>query len=192
MEFINHYENHPSSSKMRTEVINEYITKANSLPAPELTDWAVVLFGKQKGEPSETVTIGGKNVIPSGRGVTNNLIAADKISIGVITGNDEQQFDFTQDKIKVLKEEWGTYREKRESQNKRFLSFNRWLRLEVRKKENGLLIIYPIKFHNDENIRYSAKGDYLIGFATVTPSTSSGITANYVMNEISEGEYFAN
>ncbi len=198
LEFINNYENHPSSTKMRTEVINEYITKANSLPTPELTCWTVVLFGKKlngkPGEPPETVTIGGKNVIPSGRGLTNNLIAADKISTGVITGNDEQQFDFTQDKIKDLKQEWEKYRAIRESQNKSFLSFNRWLRLEVREREKGLLIIYPIKFHNDEdkNIRYSAKGEYLIGFATVTPSTSSGISANYVMNEIAEGEYFDN
>jgi len=194
LNFINNYENHPSSPKMSTEVINEYITKANNVNPPELTSWSVVLYGKQKSEPSEIVKIGGKNVIPSGRGATNNLVGADKISTGVITGNTEQQFDFTKNEIVELDLEWKKYKATRVQENKTCLSFNRWLRLEKRKKENGLLIIYPITFHNDgsKSIKYSPKGDYLIGFAIVTPSTTSGITANYVMNEIAEGEYFDN
>lgn len=192
LEFIRNYENHPSSIKMRTEVLIEYINKANKLPNPELTSWTLVLYGKQTGDH---VTIGGKNVIPSGRGVTNDLVGADKISTGVITGNTEQLFDFTKNEIEVLESEWDDYKTSREAENKPFLSFNRWIRLNKRKKENGLLIIYPIKFNNDDisSIKYSAKkGEYLIGFATVLPATNSGITANYVMNEIAEAEYFDN
>ncbi len=194
LDFLKNYENHPTSSKMRTEVISEYIIKANNLTPIELTDWTVVLFGKGSGSPEELVKIGGKDVYPSGRGATNDLVAAEKISTGVITGNTEQQYDFTVEEIANLNKEWETYKASRELENKTFLSFNRWLRLEVREKEKGLLIIYPIKFNNDQdkNIRYSTKGEYLIGFATVTPSTSSGITANYVMNEIAEADYFDN
>ncbi len=195
LDFLKNYENHPTSSKMQTEAISEYIVNANNLTYSELTKWTVVLFGKQSGSREELVKIGGKDVYPSGRGATNDLVGVDKISTGVITGNTEQQYDFTETEISNLNKEWVTYKTSRESENKTYLSFNRWLRLEKRDKENGLLIIYPIRFNNDKNknIRYStAKGDYLIGFATVTPSTSSGITANYVMNEIAEAEYFDN
>lgn len=191
LSFINSYENHPSSTKMRTEVLDEYINKANKLPEPELINWTVVLYGKQ--QKNDTVFIAGNEVSPSGRKIANDLVGADKISTGVITGNTEQQYDFTTDEITTLTTEWNNYKQIREAEGKPSLSFNRWLRLHKRKKENGLLIIYPIKFNNDNKnlVKYStSKGEYLIGFAIVTPTTNSGITANYVMNEIADAEYF--
>lgn len=188
--FIGMYMNHPSSTKMRTEAVTEYINKAKNLSPPELTSWTVVLNGLANGDPIDLANL---KVVPIGRSITST--SPDRISTGVISGNLEEQFDFSKSEIERIKNsDYKEYQLLQQDNNKESLSFNKWLRLKYRDKSKGILLLYPIRFLEDGcRVNYpTEKGSYLIGFAIVTPSTQSGITAKYVLNEIACAEYFDN
>lgn len=181
LDFIKSYSIHPSSTKMRTEAVSEYIEKALNLKPAELTSWTVILNGNMKGNK---ISLAKKTIVPVNRGMTT---CDECISTGVITGNEEQQYDYSKTEIKKIETgKYNDYCKSQEKNNKISLSFNIWLRLKYRSKRNGLIILYPIHFKEKpmEKVNYSRKGNYLVGFAVVIPATESGIKASYVFNEI--------
>lgn len=189
LKFLKEYQTHPSSTKMKTETLIEYIVKANNLNPAELKNWTIALVGTQSGPQ---VKVAGNSIGIVARNATS--IDIDKISTGVITGNKEEQFDFSESQIKKFMSDWVEYKVNQKSKGLSSLSFNKWLRKNKRPKTNGLLLIYPIRFKEKgkEKVKYPvSKGDIVIGVAVVTPVTNSGIKAQYRLNDVAKEEYFS-
>jgi hypothetical protein len=189
LKFLKDYQTHPSSTKMKTETLIEYISKANNLNPAELNNWTIVLVGTQSGPQ---VNVAGDSIGIVSRIATN--VDYEKISTGVITGNKEEQFDFSDTQIKKFNKEWDDYRANQINQGLSSLSFNKWIRKYKRPKTNGLLLIYPIRFkeRGKEKVKYPiGKGDIVIGVAVVTPETNSGIKAKYRVNDVAKEEYYS-
>jgi hypothetical protein len=188
LKFLKEYQCHPSSTKMKTETLIEYISKANNLKPAELKKWTLVLVGTQSGEKIE---LAGNSIGIVGRNVTS--IDNDKISTGVITGNKEEQFDFSEAQIKAFMTEWDSYKIVQKDKGMSFLSFNKWVRTHKRPKNNGLLLLYPIRFKEvgTGKVKYPTnRQKTVIGVAVVTPVTNSGIKAKYKINDVAREEYF--
>ena len=187
LKFLKEYQTHPSSTKMKSETLIEYILKANKLNPAELINWTVVLVGTQSGPK---VQIADYEIGIVERNTTG---IDDKISTGVITGNKEERFDFSESQIDKFMLDWLDYQENQNSKGLSSLSFNKWLRKNQRPKTNGLLLIYPIRFKEKgkEKVKYPVnKGNIVIGVAVVTPVTNSGIKAQYRINDVAKEEYF--
>jgi hypothetical protein len=182
LNFISRYRPHPKAGKVQTEPVRRYIE--SRVRAGELVRWTVALISIADGE--KTATIGGVDVklvhrkadsdeaLKDGRYVLRRMISPTDESIDFLS-------DAKQAALELTRQRWDPKR----TRSGRMPEVASGLVLrELRPKESGLLLIYPLDPAPAHVTGGPVITDPIIGYAISFPGDSRAGAIEYVVNNV--------
>lgn len=174
--FLLEYETSKNANKANSKYMAEYIQA--QMKVGGVTNWTVCLInvGEEKNLEIANFKIG-NGISRSENGVNK---VGNVCSIKALTSKDQEYYDFTFEQMEIVKELRKTKEKDKEKTTAEFI------RAKVRKRQDGLLIIYPI---NSEQIKILKveEGNHKtpIGFAIVFPDNEKlGNLVSYKLNAV--------
>lgn len=176
ISYLDSVKTHPGSYKVNSSLISNYIKKSSA--HGELTSWTVVLMNTGKGG---LINIGDYEVKSISRSRHNeNDTSSDKYTIGRLLSPRDEWLDLDENVQKKIMDEtveaWenGIIKSEKKPTN----PSGRIVR-ETRDKRNGLLLIYPLDIHENNQTLIQT-----IGFGVSFPYSKTAPSVEYVVNKI--------
>jgi len=175
LDYLADYKAHPSSYKANPELLRKYIESVNEKDM-ELNNWTVVLIS---GRPGSKIRLDEIELTCVQRAIMSSPSGSSgRYSIRRLVSPADEILDLSDTEQSEVKKRYEKYKEQYPEEK---ISNGCFIR-NVRKPENGYLILYPIEFidktdEDDEKIIEKA-----IGFAISFPESPSGKTIEYVVN----------
>lgn len=179
-EYLKKYRTSKYANKVVSLNMAKYIE--NQLKYGGLTNWTVCLINRGKEKTLEIANRKiGKGIVRDGNGC---IYHSDKnvCSLASIKSNYDEYLDFTEEQMKQA----DIMRNNKKNLSEKNIS--RYIRSELRERENGLLIIYPINCDEGKTSQLKIKGcnhKTPIGLLIVFPDNKKiGETISYELNPV--------
>jgi hypothetical protein len=189
VEFLTHYETHPSAHRVNTQLLSEFIAKMND--TGELKNWTVALIGSKDAEERKTIV----DQVSVGMLVRKDNEVQGRYSIGRLLSPRDESIDLDElSWIAALELSRKSFKKDPargritppDSPNGPAIRFVRGFGSpegKVTAKNNGLLLLYlldPIK----SNARVSSGSTPVVSFGLSFPGSKAGTKVEYKVNNV--------